>query len=308
MKHARLLGLGLVMALLAPSARSQDDKAPEWKFDKPFSQKWETKVKQTVTVAKGTTGQEGKTATYDYTVATNVTWTPEKPSGAGQDSKEQTLTLKIDSIKISGKAPGGDVSIDSAEGEAKVPVAALLKKLAGAELKVKIDRATMKAEVTGLDAMVEKLPKGDRTALGQFLARDALARQIEAAFPPLPKKKGDKTSAPERELAAGKLGKYKAVTSYTYDDLKDKKVQLKTASEWTFTPGDAVQGIKVEKVDPPQVKLNGTVVFDPEKGRAEKATLEGKELKQTLTLEADKQKLTADVVLDYSLKVETTDK
>src|SRR5262245_26885311 len=165
MTHARLLGLGLVMALLAPSARSQDDKAPEWKFDKPFSQKWETKVKQTVTVAKGTQGQEGKKTEYDYTVATNVTWTPEKSSGAGQGSKDPTLTLKIDSIKISGKAPGGDVSIDSTEGDAKVPVAALLKKLAGAEFNVKFDRATMKAEVTGLDAQVSKLSPSDRKAL-----------------------------------------------------------------------------------------------------------------------------------------------
>jgi len=276
-----------------------------WNFDKPFGQTWVTQVKQEMTIAKGKGGAVEKgPITFEYTITTNVTWTPDpKGETPPEETKEQLFTLKIDSVKVTLKVPGQEITVDSAGPDVRLPVAALVKLLDQASLKVKLELATMKAEVTGLDEVLQKLSTKDRPGVDLFLSKDALVRQVEAAFPLLPKKDAP-TKTPKRKLAAGKLGSYEATTTYTYGEVKKKKVDLKSVSEWTFTPSaDAVAEVKIIKAEPNKVKLAGVTTFDAATGLVEAASVQGKDIKQKLTLKVGSETLTVDVVLDYSFTI-----
>ncbi len=275
---------------------------PAWKFDKPFAQTWETKVKQKVTVSKGKEGTEGKPAVYDSAVLIKVSWTPEPPAKQGK-AKDQRFSLKIASIKATVMAPGLEepLVIEAGKETAKLPVAALVKALDQAPLKVTLELASMKAKVSGLEEVLKTLSEKDRKAVELFMDAELLDRQVEAAFFPLPAKKGDPaTKSPTRKFAAGKLGTCETSTLYTFQDVKDRVVTYRTQSQWAFAPsGERLNGVKVAKIDPNQVTLQGVNTFDLRTGLLQQASLKGTNLKQTYSVTAGSESMTVKVVLDY---------
>jgi hypothetical protein len=286
--------------------------APAWKLDAPFGQKWETTATQTVTVTNKA-DNKSKKATYEHTIVMDVTWTPDKVAGG---STKQKFTLKVNAVSVSSKVTvdGGTAdtaTVAGAKEDPRVPAAAAAAALKGIEIPVTVDTERMTAEVDAaeLSKRAEKAAEkatgtAEKGAVRAALARDALAYQIAAALPALPKKDAP-TKLPARTIK-GAYGDYLVEAKYDLDKDADGKLTLKPSATWTFTPAAAtVAGAKVEKVDPPKVVLDGEATFDPAAGLT--ATLKTKpDTKQTFTLTVGKDTYEAVVAIDYTTKVTPT--
>src|SRR5262245_55798715 len=112
----------LALALLAGAARADEDPKIAWKFDQPCSQKWTTKVKQTIK-ATGE-GAQKDPVVQTQEVSLTVLWTPAK-----EKDKKQPLKLKIEALAVAVEAGGEKWAFDSgAEAKAKGPLAEALGK------------------------------------------------------------------------------------------------------------------------------------------------------------------------------------
>jgi hypothetical protein len=254
-----------------------------------------------------------KTGDKDKAKAGDKDKTPDQTKDDGKrgaaPGTEQVLTLKVQDVQFKGALGDEKVEIDlSKPADAGNALDAALRKLKGAEFTVKLAVPSMKVlEIKGADKVFADLPAAQQAVVGAFFSEAALRRQVEAAFPPLPAKKGE-TEKRSDSLKVEPLGGYAFDTAYTSEGTEGKQLSLKVKADVKYTPPEAKGpfAVKEEKAGP--VTAEGTVVFDTEKGLLGRSTLEFKEKLRTFLVTIGKTESKAIVAQTYSLTIEAAGK
>jgi hypothetical protein len=288
------LALSLVLGLVVIPALAQDKATLKWKFDKdkPFYQTMRTETKQAMKVM-GTDVNQNQTQTF-YTK-----WTPESVDKDGNWVIKQTITGVEMGIDIGGNKIAYDSKKPDPAGTAN-PMNDFFKALVGSEFKITLSPDNEVTKVEGRKEFIDRLTKANPTMqplLEQILTEDSLKEMAKPAFAAIPGKevkKGDDWKK-TYTLNMGPIGSYVNNYTYTYEgkntegSADDKKLdRIKETISLTYKPpeGNATGNLpfKIKSADLKSTSANGTILFDAEKGRVEKAN-RTVELKGDLTIE-----------------------
>jgi len=322
---AGLFVLGLLGGLAIPVVGQEKDKDKDkdkdkgkedgekvtlkWKFekDKIFYQKMTTETNQTMKVMNNDVKQTQKQTFY-------FSWTPAKVE---KDKVE--IVQKIEGVAMDIDIGGSKISYDSTkDSTANNPLGDFFKALVGSTFTVTLDPAKMKVtDVAGRDEFLKKLVAANpqmKPLLEQILSKDALKEMAEPTFAVVPDKdnisKGyswTKTTS----LDMGPIGKYDNEYKYTYEgaDGKLQKIKVDTTLKYK-APGDQAGAgglpFKIKSADLKSTSASGTILFNQEKGRVEKSTMD-LELKGKLSIEIGGQATTVELSQTQKSSVETMD-
>jgi hypothetical protein len=288
------LALLLVLGLAALPALAQDKATLKWKFekDKSFYQTMRTETKQAMKVM-GTDVNQNQTQTF-YTK-----WTPKSVDKDGNWVIDQEIIGVEMGIDIGGNKISYDSKKPDAAGTAN-PMNDFFKALVGSKFSVTVSPAYKVLKVDGRKEFIDRLTKANPTMqplLDQILTEDSLKEMAQPAFAAVPGKevkKGDEWKETST-LNMGPIGKYENSYTYTYEgkntegSADDKKLdRIKETISLTYKPpeGNAAGNLpfKIKSADLKSTSANGTILFDADKGRVEKAN-RTVELKGDLTIE-----------------------
>jgi hypothetical protein len=298
----------------------KDDKKEKanlaWKFKAGdvFYQKMKTTTVQTMKVMQNEVKQTQEQTFY-------FKWTVDKKSG-----DDWVIKQKIEGVKMKIQIGNQNIDYDSTsekDTSGNNPLADFFKALKDSEFTITLDPKKM--EVTKLEGrmeFVDKLAKQNpqmKPLLETILSEKALMQMAEPTFAAIPGKEvtqGDKPWTKETALDMGPIGKYENKYVYTYEG-KDKekksfdKIKVETSLKYT-PPTEAAGGggglpFKIKSADLKSTKAEGSILFDPEKGRIDSSTMK-LTLNGTLSIEIGGQ--TTEVTLDQvqDSAVENSDK
>lgn len=310
MKLGRWMGSLTMLAgaalLVVLPALGQDAAKWEWKaFEKgkTFYQTLTTKTEQTMKVQ----GQEVK-QNQEQTFL--VSWT-------GLEAKEGTFAVqqKILAVKMKIDIGGVQINYDSDDkAQPNNPMTDFFKKLLEADLKLTIDKATMKVtDITGHDDLIKKLGVTNpqmEPLLQKILSKEALKEMAEptwGAFPTAAVTKG-KDWKTKSKLNLGPIGIYETDYTYTYEGPDKLGEKIKVAAALTY-------GVPTEKTGLPftiksaslkSTEGAGAAYFDKAKGRFASSTIRMK-LTGTLDIEVGGMSTAVELNQDQTATSESFD-
>ena len=299
-----MVGAALLAGL---PALAQDDAKWEWKaFDKgkTFFQELTTKTDQTMKVM----GQEVK-QTQEQTFY--IKWTGLDPTKEGNYVVQQQIV----GVKMKIDIGGVQINYDSADDkQATNPMTDFFKKLLEADLKLTVEKGTMKVlDISGHDELVKKLGVTNpqmEPLLKSILSPEALKQMAEptwGAFPPAGKKKGENWSK-ESTLKLGPIGSYKTNYTYTLEgpDKGGEKIKVDATLTYVVPEDKAGLPFQIKAAKLSSTKGTGTAIFDQAKGRFESSTMSMK-LEGTLEIEVGGMTTSVELNQDQTATVKSFD-
>jgi hypothetical protein len=307
----------LVLGVLALPAAAQDKATLKWKFekDKSFYQTMRTETKQNMKVM-GTDVNQNQSQTF-------VTkWTPENVDKDGNWTIEQQIVGVEMGIDIGGNKITYDSKKPDAAGTAN-PMNDFFKALVGSKFKVTINPSYKVTKVEGRKEFIDRLKAANPTMqplLEQILTDESLKEMAQPAFAAVPGKevkKGDEWKETST-LNMGPIGSYVNNYTFTYEGRNtegssDEKKwdRIKETISLTYKPPDANAGgnlpFKIKSADLKSTSASGTILFDADKGRVERAN-RTVDLKGDLTIEIGGTSTKVELTQTQTTAVTTSDK
>jgi hypothetical protein len=273
-----------------------------------------TKTVQKMTVMEQTVDQVQTQTFY-------VSWTPE-----GEDKdKNFIVRQKIIGVKMDIQIGGNTISFDSTASKEKQPQNPLtdfFNALVGAEftLTVRPDMTIVKIE--NRDKFIERLTNANnalKPLLDQILSEKAMAQMFNQSFAVLPTEKDKitklepgKTKWEKKDviLDLGPIGSYKTTYDYTYEN-KDKnleKIGVKASLKYEppASAKDAGLPFKIKSANLSSKKAEGTIYFDPEKGRIDHSEMK-MEIAGDLKIEVGGMETTVNLTQTQGSELKTSD-
>jgi hypothetical protein len=313
-----LLVLSLVFGLVASPALAQDKATLKWKFDKDksFYQTMQTTTKQNMKVM-GTEVTQNQTQTF-YTK-----WTPESMDKDGNWTIKQTIVGVEMGIDIGGNKINYDSRKQPEAAGTANPMNDFFKALVGSSFTVTVSPANKVTKVEGRKEFIDRLVKANPTMqplLDQILTEESLKEMAQPAFAAVPNKevkKGDEWKETST-LNMGPIGSYVNNYTYSYDGKNtegsgDEKKwdRIKETISLTYKPPEANAGgnlpFKIKSADLKSTSGTGTILFDTDKGRVEKASRKI-DLKGELTIEIGGTSTKVELTQNQETTVTTSDK
>ncbi len=266
-------GLLLVPAAPAPFA----DARLEWKFEKgkPFYQKIVTETDQQMKVGGATTTQKQKQTFV-------LKWAPVRR----QPDRSLVIKQTIEALTLDVDVGGSKISYDSAKpGEGQL--AAVFKGFVGAELTLTISPQMRVTKVVGREELVRKLGDGNpamKPLLEQLLSEGACKEMIGPLLTAVPNRAVRRGERWRRQslLPLGPMGDFDTQLDCTYEGPAQGLQKVVVKSKLTHRPPKrkAAVGLpfKIKSSDLKSAGAAGFVLFNPAKGRVERA-----EMKTSLT-------------------------
>jgi hypothetical protein len=288
----------------------------EWKFKKDdvFYQKMYTKTIQTMKVMNNDVKQTQEQTFY-------FKW-----SIGDQKDGNWVIKQKIEGVKMKIQIGNQNIDYDSTnekDTSQNNPLADFFKALKDSEFTITLNPKDMTVtKLEGRMEFVDKLGKQNpqmKPLLETILSEKALMQMAEPTFAAIPGREEPVggTWSKKTSLDMGPIGRYDNEYKYTYDG-KDKEKKsfdrIKVETQLKYTPPtDAVGGgggglpFKIRSADLKSTKAEGSILFDPEKGRIDSSSMSLK-LNGSLNIEIGGQTTEVTLDQDQSSTVENSDK
>lgn len=267
--------VSVLLALASVSAPLPDQAVYKWKFEKgrPFYQEVTNDVDQTMKVG----GQDVKMAqrhTFVYC------FTPVK-----QDGDEWVLRQTIEALKMEVDVGGNKIVFDSTKPEASDTVLSLAKfykAMVGWECRLTLDGNRKVIRLEGAEELNKRLakevPEAAAAGLDHLMSEEALRETTSHTFNALPGRRVEKGESWSRtsRMDLGFAGRMVCVYEYVHagkDGKLDKfAVQSVDVKHHPPVPGAPTKlPFTLKKADFKSKKAGGVILFDPVRGRVEKA-------------------------------------
>jgi hypothetical protein len=297
------LALLVLFADFSPAAPAPLDLGVrlEWRFvaNRPFYQKVVTRTAQKMKVS----GTEVAT-TQQQTFL--IRWSPVKQL----PDRSWVVKYRIEALQFEFDVAGNKITYDSANSNAKNPLASTLDLFVGAELTLTLNPRKQVTKVEGREALLARLARADPTfkaTIEAFFTDDALKGVADPLFATLPGGKLAKgtTWAEQGKMDMGPIGSLTTTTRYVFEgpDARERRllrVGLKRELKYAPPAGGAGAGglpYKVKGASFKDAHATGTIHVDPKKGRVERAETK---MRLTGTLSVDVGGNSTDLELDQT--------
>jgi len=284
---------GVVLVLLGVAAPAQAQVKLEWKFKKGETYYVENKtdLKQTIDVM-------GMSVKQDMTNTTLASFAVKDVSESNVVLEQKILDVKV---KSSGGLGGGADK--------------MTEKMKGAVFTITMSPNGKISKFEGYEDLIKRIAAENEEAgklVKLMLTEETMKKGAEEAFGFLPNKAVDKGEKWKSSLTVpmGPIGTFKAENSYTYQGKSADGDEIAVAASMTYMPPKGDGGdlpFKVVKGDLKSEGAKGTIIFDREKGRMVRYTM-NMVLKGSLTMEVQGNQIQMDMVQDQKSTIRVLDK